>query len=306
VSDLSNVPPEEAPAPYVPPTAGGELRAARVAAGLDIDVIAQQLKLAPRQVQALEDDDYAKLPGRTFVRGFVRNYARLLQLDPDDVVALLPGADVAPSLERPTITPSRRVMGELPADAPARRAWTRWAIPLALIAIIVAAGVYEFRRPQGEPRRTASEKGAPSPIATPGATTATLPNPLSAPADATPPEAASAAAPGPIAGAGTPPAAVPAPERAPASAAPVAAPAAAAEPLLVLTFKRSSWVQVKDRNGNTLLAQTSQPGTTQSVSGALPLDVVIGNAPAVTATFRGQAVDLASSTRANVARISLK
>jgi cytoskeleton protein RodZ len=155
VSDLSNVPPEEAPAPYVPPTAGGELRAARVAAGLDIDVIAQQLKLAPRQVQALEDDDYAKLPGRTFVRGFVRNYARLLQLDPDDVVALLPGADVAPSLERPTITPSRRAMGELPADAPARRAWTRWAIPLVLIAIIVAAGVYEFRRPQGEPRRVA-------------------------------------------------------------------------------------------------------------------------------------------------------
>jgi cytoskeleton protein RodZ len=305
VSDLSNVPPEEAP--YVPPTAGGELRAARVAAGLDIDVIAQQLKLAPRQVQALENDDYAKLPGRTFVRGFVRNYARLLQLDPDDVVALLPGADVAPSLERPTITPSRRAMGELPADTPARRAWARWVIPLVLIAIIVAAGIYEFRRPQGEPRRVALEKSAPVPTATPGATTATLPNPLSAPADATPPgEAASAAA--PVAGAGTPPAAVAALEPAPASTAPAAAPpaTAAADPLLVVTFKGSSWVQVKDRNGNTLLAQTGQPGTTQSVSGALPLDVVIGNAPNVTATFRGQAVDLTSSTRGSVARISLK
>ena len=70
-------------APYEPPSAGAELRAAREAAGLTIDAVAQQLKLAPRQVQALEDDDFAQLPGRTFVRGFLRNYARLLHLDAD-------------------------------------------------------------------------------------------------------------------------------------------------------------------------------------------------------------------------------
>ena len=59
-------------------SAGARLRDARMAAGLSIDAVAQQLKLAPRQVQALEDDDFAQLPGRTFVRGFMRNYARLV------------------------------------------------------------------------------------------------------------------------------------------------------------------------------------------------------------------------------------
>jgi len=320
VSDLSNASPEGAPAPYVPPTAGSELRAARTAAGLDVDIVAQQLKLAPRQVQALEDDDYARLPGRTFVRGFVRNYARLLQLDPDDIVSLLPGADVAPSLERPTITPSGRPMGELPAEAAQRRSWARWAIPLAIVAIVVAAGVYEFRRPQGEPRRMTLDKAAPAPITSGSSTTAELPNPLNAPegAGAAGAAAAPAASSGPASAPAAPATETPAAANpAPATAVPAAAvPAAAAEPaktaaapsdaLLVLTFKGSSWVQVKDRNGATVLAQTGQPGTTQSVSGALPLDVVIGNAAQVTATFRGQPVDLASSTRANVARISLK
>ena len=38
--------------------------------------------VAPRQVRAIEEDDYGRLPGRTFVRVFVRNYARLVTLDP--------------------------------------------------------------------------------------------------------------------------------------------------------------------------------------------------------------------------------
>ena len=52
-------------------------------ARLSVGDVAQTLKLGPRQVEALEDGDWQGLPGQTFVRGFVRNYARLLQLDPD-------------------------------------------------------------------------------------------------------------------------------------------------------------------------------------------------------------------------------
>ena len=59
-------------------SAGAQLRAAREALGLSQEAVAQQLKLAPRQVRAIEEDDYARLPGRTFVRGFVRNYALTL------------------------------------------------------------------------------------------------------------------------------------------------------------------------------------------------------------------------------------
>ena len=66
---------------------GARLRAAREAAGLSLDQVAQQLKLAPRQVKALEDESFGELPGRTFSRGFVRNYARLLHLDAQDLLA---------------------------------------------------------------------------------------------------------------------------------------------------------------------------------------------------------------------------
>ena len=318
MSDLSNVP-ATGDGAYVPPSAGAALRAAREGAGLSIDAVAQQLKLAPRQVQALEGDDFARLPGRTFVRGFVRNYARYVGLDPDEVVALLPGADVAPSLERPTITPSGRPMGELPADAPARRSFARWLIPLALIAIVAAAGLYEFRRPQPEPRRASADKAAPAPPSVTatggGTTTASLPNPLGAgEAPATPPSGGPMAEPAAALPPGASPAAVAPAAAAPAATEPAAAtdagkaaPAAAgSDAALVLTFRGTSWVQVKDRNGNVVFAQTGQPGTTQSVTGALPLDIVIGNAAGVGATFRGQGVDLAPYVRGNVARLSLK
>ncbi len=84
-------------------TAGTRLRDARVAAGLSIDAVAQQLKLAPRQVVALEECDFAALPGRTFVRGFVRNYARLLRLDAVALLEALPDPDAAPGMSEPSL-----------------------------------------------------------------------------------------------------------------------------------------------------------------------------------------------------------
>jgi cytoskeleton protein RodZ len=63
------------------PAVGEQLRAARKARLLEVADVAQALKLGPRQVEALENGDWEGLPGATFVRGFVRNYARLVQID---------------------------------------------------------------------------------------------------------------------------------------------------------------------------------------------------------------------------------
>ncbi len=57
------------------------MRAARLERGLTIEDVARQLRLSVRQVTALEEDDYSKLSSITFLRGFVRNYAKLLQMD---------------------------------------------------------------------------------------------------------------------------------------------------------------------------------------------------------------------------------
>ena len=60
---------------------GAGLKAAREARGLSISEVAQQLKFAPRQLEALEQERFDLLPGGTFVRGMVRSYARLLKLE---------------------------------------------------------------------------------------------------------------------------------------------------------------------------------------------------------------------------------
>ena len=94
-------------------TAGQGLRAARDSARQSVDAVAQHLKLAPRQIRALEAGAWGELPGPTFVRGFARNYARLFDLDGDAIVAALPEAISAPSHEK---VATARAIGELPAN----------------------------------------------------------------------------------------------------------------------------------------------------------------------------------------------
>src|SRR5438034_2001120 len=235
---------------------GARLRAAREAAGLSLDQVAQQLKLAPRQVKALEDEDFGKLPGRTFARGFVRNYARLLNLDGDDLLAHLPDASHAPALGAPTLQSTGTTMAELPTTAVARSSFMRWLIPLVLIGCIVGAAAYEWYRgglttPGDLPRLAATESQAPAQLpsqsstsaAPPAGTSSTpLPNPLTAGEPAIEPSRA-----------GEPPETSPAqavPSSTPVPAA--TAPASPAAPVAVLRYRGPSWTEVRDRNGQVL------------------------------------------------------
>ena len=60
---------------------GGALHAARENQGLTVHEIASRLRLSPKQIEAIEADNYATLPEPTIVRGFIRNYAKLLKID---------------------------------------------------------------------------------------------------------------------------------------------------------------------------------------------------------------------------------
>ena len=79
---------------------GTALREAREAMGLSVHDIANRIKFAPRQVEALEANDFANLPQATFLRGFVRSYARVLQLDEAALIAALPADPAAQVVAR--------------------------------------------------------------------------------------------------------------------------------------------------------------------------------------------------------------
>jgi cytoskeleton protein RodZ len=284
-----------------PESAGALLRAAREAAGLSVDAVAQQLKLAPRQVKAIEDGEFAQLPGRTFVRGFVRNYARLLRLDPDPVLGALSADGGAPALEAPSLHPTAPSIGEIPTAETARSSWTRWFIPATLIAIIGATIAYEQMRAPAESRRAIVHETAPGaepraiePAPEVGGTA--LPNPTTAAATAEPAQSGGASE-----------SSAPAAKITAASASETQQPAdTVATAPLTLAFRDFSWTEVKDRSGATVLKQMNRGDTTQTVEAAPPLDLVIGNANDVTLTWRGQRVDLAPYTRGNVARLRLQ
>jgi cytoskeleton protein RodZ len=95
---------------------GHTLRDARVARGEDAATVAAKLKMRRDQLEAIEAGDYAKLPGRTYALGFLRSYARYLELDDEAIVQRFkaesggePGAK-AVDLVFPEATDDRRMM----------------------------------------------------------------------------------------------------------------------------------------------------------------------------------------------------
>ncbi len=96
-------------------TVGMRLREAREASGLSLHQVGEILRLRAMQVQALEEGDYSRLPGQTFVTGFLRSYANLLDLDAVAIVQLYKqegaGGLRAPSLTFPEPTTGGRMPG---------------------------------------------------------------------------------------------------------------------------------------------------------------------------------------------------
>jgi len=276
------------PAADTPPNL--RLSEARQAQGLTTAEVARRLKLSVWQVEALESGRYQSLPGPVFVRGFIRNYARLVKLDPEELANAVTG--LAPQSAEPAeSTPSRGI--PFPAGGPRR--WRRYAVGAAVVVALLA--IYEFYF-SDEP---ATDGTTPGPVA--ALKSSQEPKPA-APArkqretQAKPP--AQAAAPGTQV-------AVPAPVAAPAGAPALRERVPHPDDREVrFVFEEESWVEIRDRNDETIFAQLNRAGTTRRVSGLPPLHIVVGNAQGVRMTYDGRDIDLARHTRLDVARLTVQ
>ncbi len=293
---------------------GQLLRAARLDRGMSIEDVARQLRLSVRQIIALENDNYGKLSSTTFLRGFVRNYAKLMHLD------------VAPLLQRleqsvpplPTPTMSYQIEG-IPFPSNQKRG-TRTliiagAVILALLSLIYAIysgneGNKEKQQSavKAETRTEARQAAALPQFQSPSANSGND-------ADAVPfSEEAKSAEQKPE---GPPPAQIHVSPPAAArqmTAAPESPVAAASESendggdVLRLIFKGESWTEVKDGKGKLLLSRINPRDTEQVLHGQRPFYLAIGNAAQVKLVYNNKPVDLSlyTNTQGGTARLSLK
>ncbi len=112
---------------------GRQLRQAREARGLSEKEAAVKLHLHQRIVTWLEADEFDQLPSPIYVRGYLRNYARLLGLDPEKVVSAYDGSDSEyPELKPPLTAPSQASSSDRPVKA------VTYLVTLVLVLLLLA------------------------------------------------------------------------------------------------------------------------------------------------------------------------
>ena len=291
------------------------LRVARQLAGLSQEDIASKLKLSPRQIAAIETGDWSALPERTFTRGFMRNYARLVGVDPDSL-----GLDQVASQPHSAnqLKPTPAAIGEIVQQAD-RNGFSaaRWVVPAVLIAALVIGVLYV----QGhkwfgwDPSKFLSTSATPivkSAVvlkAESGEKTAAVMLTPNAASTASPPATSSTSSGAVIApnvsprAAGTITLEIAAPTLVLALPSPAPVPAAG-EKRISLSFKGKSWTEVRSK-GDVIFSETAVPGT-REFNGAVPLSFTVGNAGNVVVTIDGKPFDMTELTRNDVARFRVE
>ena len=301
-----------------PATAGGMIRDARQAQGIDLASLAAMLKIPLRRLDALENGRHEELQGPTFERALAQAACRVLKIDPKPVLALLPQHE-RNTLERVSDginTPFRDGQGSGGFEVPAAMRPV-----VAIVVLLVIGAIALLFVPASWVARVKDEFAAGAAASAPADSAASAapaapgtPDTVAAPAEL---PGASAAASAPVASASAP-AAQPAASTAPLSPAAVSATAAqgidevlahvAAAPTIPLQViaTADSWVEVVDAQGHTLLSRTVVAGESVGLDGPLPMHVKIGNAGGTHLKLRGDNVDLTPWTHDNVARLEVK
>jgi cytoskeleton protein RodZ len=269
-------------APSARPGPGRMLAQMRAERKLSVADVAQRLKYGARQIEALEAEEFDKLPGATFVRGMVRGYAKLLEADPQPLLDELD---------------QRYVPGEIDLDlrdkgipfAHSGKRGTRAYLALSVLVLVVVAGIlYEWRAgtfpwagfasntpppqkeskapPAAQPDAPRAETQIPAAPAAPSSTVTETP--------AAPAQQPSGGAPG--------------------------------QGRIRLEFDSESWVEIRDADGKTLMSQLNPAGSRRVVLGRRPLSLVIGNGAAVRLIYNDSPVDLKPYIQIEVARLTLK
>ena len=145
---------------------GDTLRRTRLKRNLQLAEISKELKISTRILQAIEDDQYDKLPGGVFAKSFVRQYARLLGLDEEDIAGRVQQV-LAPEVPQPVQKAKQASVA--PIQVPKvdewervgdkRFRWSGWLSAVVLVAVmLVCSAVYAWMQ---RPKSTVTAQASP-------------------------------------------------------------------------------------------------------------------------------------------------
>ena len=252
------------------PTVGRQLRSAREAAHLELSKVAEDLKLTESVVRALEEDRFADVGASVFVKGHLRQYADLLNLDADTLLSSYQ-AGVDPDDERVVVNKPIKLQED-----------HQVAVGIGAVGFLAAIGVAAYLWWGDEP-------GAPTLDTEPMMSEELLSEPEFQVPEPSGEVTPSSAQPEP-----DPPAEQPAPSASPGSI------------QLELRFDQDSWVEITDGSDRRVFYGLGQAGARSTVEAALPVQFLLGNADGVEVVINGTPFGIpAGSREGNLARFVL-
>lgn len=319
--DASDEPPHRPDSAAPAELPGRVLAQKRQEMNWSVEDVAHSLHLAPRQIQALEDDHYSALPGIAITRGFIRSYAKLLQIEPAPLLQMIANAtdgkaeDV--SLRRPLPAKPFYVNRSL-SMGKSSQSWTRGivviliSLPLVLFVAWEAdwlpsewkLGVQALMSAQSVSttavKSRAVSKGDQKNSAnlTQEAVTAEASSPAHSESGAQRPLDS-----GDASNTQNQPHSQQTAVQEHASVQAVGM--ANTSDMLVLKLREDSWIEIRNSRNKLLLSRLAKAGESESLTVREPIKLIIGNAAGVDVQLRGKPVELNATAKNNVARLSV-
>lgn len=282
----------------IPASLGRMLSEARERLNLSVADVAAQTKFAPRQIEALEADDFKHLPETAFLRGFVRSYAKILHLDAQPLLAALPQtkATTAESIPASVDVP-------YPVENTSQKQ-TLILLGAALLLAVLAVGfsVWHFTTPL----RQAPSAKLEAPVALP-AEKQVIPEPpvqthnMTASSGPVEPKRQSSATAAQSSVRAAKTKAVQAEQKIQTTETKPQTQSTDSGNIdvtvtqtstLRLVFGEESWTEIKDKDGKILSSQINPPGSELLVEGSPPFSMLIGHAASASLFYQGKQVDL--------------